>query len=367
MSLFLKNRHLGMDIVRAFAVLTVLIGHALIFFPAYFKVTWLMYFAVFGVELFFALSGFLIGTILIKVSQHNFTLKKLINFWIKRWMRTIPVYLFIVLLIIIFNQKLYFSYFLFIQNFYPDQLQDFPVSWSLTIEEWFYVSFPLLMYIINGIGKLIKASLQKIIIPLSIVIFIGVPLLLRFLEIDNNLNWDNNIRKQIHLRLDGIAYGVLLAYFYNLNQGWFHHRQRTKTLGLLVAFGFMLIWWFYNQNINIFKAKSSVLNNIVFYPIINIYCMLFVAFFLRFKNYSTQVIQKIILFLSLTSYSLYLIHFPIYLWFYQKSESALGAIFYLILAILCLLILGTILYKTIEKPFIDLRNKWMVKKSTPVL
>ena len=56
-----------------------------------------------GVSIFFVLSGFLIGGILIKVLETEpATFKTLFNFWIRRWFRTLPNYLFILLILIFF-------------------------------------------------------------------------------------------------------------------------------------------------------------------------------------------------------------------------------------------------------------------------
>ena len=358
-----SQRHYGMDLVRSFAILTVLIGHALIFFPQFFNVNWLIYLAVFGVELFFALSGFLIGNILIRLNKEEFNFSMVVQFWIKRWMRTIPVYIFIVTIIMLNNQKFYFSYLLFIQNIYPEQLKDFPVSWSLTIEEWFYLSFPLLMYFGNKITKLLKINSNKIVILLSIIVFIVVPFVLRLLEINNNENWDNSIRKQIHMRLDGIGYGILLAYIYNQKKHLLLQYKHNLTLGIFLLIGFIFIWWLFNTYINIFSAKSTLFNNAIFYPLINIYSALFVAYFIRFQKYSSNPIQKIVLFVSLISYSLYLVHFPIYTWFAKFTSSISMTILALIISIICMFVIGTILYKVIEKPCIDLRNKWYSKQT----
>ena len=56
-----------------------------------------------GVELFFVLSGFLIGGILIKTFQkdNSFGIKTISNFWIRRWFRTLPNYDLILILNII--------------------------------------------------------------------------------------------------------------------------------------------------------------------------------------------------------------------------------------------------------------------------
>ncbi len=358
----LENRHLGMDMVRAIAVLTVLVGHAIIFFPQYFRVQWLIFLAVFGVELFFSLSGFLIGNILIRMSEDKIDVKQVVSFWLKRWLRTLPVYLVIVIIIMIVMKKFYWSYLVFLQNYFPEDLQDFRISWSLTIEEWFYLTFPIVMYVLSKIRGLMRLSSHHVVI-LAMIIYLVIPQLLRYLAIGNDHHWDEMIRKQIHLRMDAIAYGVLLAYLYHTHKNWFINKGYTVTLAIFLMVGFLGIWWGFNEFVNIFKAQSSAFNNVILYPGINIFATMMVAYFIRFQYYTSAKYQQVILYVSLISYSLYLIHFPIYDWFRQFSESKSTAFFYLFIAVICIFICGTILYKTIEKPFMDLRNKWVTSKN----
>jgi peptidoglycan/LPS O-acetylase OafA/YrhL len=359
MSLFCApaGRHLGMDMVRAFAILTVLVGHALIFFPQFFSVLWLLFLAVFGVELFFALSGFLIGNILIRLSKGEFGFSSLWQFWVKRWMRTLPAYLVVAVVIMLVVQDVHLSYFVFLQNFYPEQLADFQVSWSLAIEEWFYLSFPLLMYLLSRQARAFKLNVKAWLVPVAVAVFVLVPLLLRYMELQGTGAWDFTIRKQIHLRLDGIAYGVFLAWLYEQRKTLFTTRALTWVLGMVLAVGFCGLWWLYNRQIDVFTATPSVFNNLVFYPLINLYCAAFVAFSIRFQSYSASKWQSAVLYVSLISYSLYLVHFHIYKYFAGSAEIALMAFAYLAASLLVMFSVGTALYLLVEKPFIDLRNR----------
>src|SRR5690606_10309411 len=87
----LTSRVWGLDIMRAIAIMTVLISHSSQFILD--GSSSLMYHSgVAGVEIFFVLSGFLIGGILIKVFQKEYSLNNILNFWKRRWIRTIPNY-----------------------------------------------------------------------------------------------------------------------------------------------------------------------------------------------------------------------------------------------------------------------------------
>src|SRR5687768_15474997 len=92
-----KNRILRRDIVRATAIWLVLAAHTC---PTRSYLQWPNVFAVLGVELFFVLSGFLIGGSLIRLAEEG-RLQSLANvwgFWRRRWFRTLPnYYLFLAL------------------------------------------------------------------------------------------------------------------------------------------------------------------------------------------------------------------------------------------------------------------------------
>ena len=124
-----KERIIGLDIIRCIAILSVVYAHGKNLLPEKFYSLYESFNIVNidGVTIFFILSGFLVGRILIKtIFDSSFTKKELINFWIRRWLRTIPTYLLILtgLLgyrMLIFNDFSDFDirFFFFSQNFFP--------------------------------------------------------------------------------------------------------------------------------------------------------------------------------------------------------------------------------------------------------
>ena len=98
-----------------------------------------------GVELFFALSGFLIGRLLIALAEGGVTPRRVGRFWARRWLRTLPLD-YVVWLAMSWRFGLWhWRDLLFLQNFYPEQNQVLVVSWSLVMEEFFYLLFPLFL------------------------------------------------------------------------------------------------------------------------------------------------------------------------------------------------------------------------------
>src|SRR5215471_18931583 len=95
------QRIYGLDIIRAVAILTVVYMHALLNFgiPAMYR-----YSIGDGVSIFFVLSGFLIGKILLKIiNKPSVSFGDLKNFWFRRWMRTLPAYYFVLTLLIVYQ------------------------------------------------------------------------------------------------------------------------------------------------------------------------------------------------------------------------------------------------------------------------
>ena len=82
-----SSRIYGLDILRAMAILFVVIGHGQYLLPRKFN-TFHSIFVFDGVSIFFVLSGFLIGGILIKIIENKeANTSTLIDFWKRRWFR----------------------------------------------------------------------------------------------------------------------------------------------------------------------------------------------------------------------------------------------------------------------------------------
>ena len=144
-----ENRILGLDLLRFVAIVLVVMGHSRWIveatFPNPLKVL-LHGSGILGVELFFVLSGYLIGGILLKQFQkNNFSLsfEAIKTFWIRRWLRTLPNYYLILLVyfIVFYMQKpdAMWRYLFFLQNIWNHPPYFFEESWSLCIEEISYL------------------------------------------------------------------------------------------------------------------------------------------------------------------------------------------------------------------------------------
>ena len=152
------------DGLRAIAVIAVVLNHIGL---AYFSGGYV------GVDIFFVISGFLItGIIVREIQENSFTLLK---FYERRIRRILPALVGMVIVALLISSVIYdsdrFKSFgksliatmLFYSNINfwqeagyfdaPSLLKPLLHTWSLAVEEQFYIVFPLLMYVINFVSK----------------------------------------------------------------------------------------------------------------------------------------------------------------------------------------------------------------------
>jgi peptidoglycan/LPS O-acetylase OafA/YrhL len=150
-------RIFGLDLLRAAAILSVLFAH--LFAVLYPHVWWLGILGhggFYGVELFFVLSGFLIGKILVGRGPDFATGGALPEFYLRRWFRTLPLFWLLLAVNVLldrYEQSVHYpaSVILeqgfFLRNFASYRMTFLPESWSLAVEEWFYLLFPAALWL----------------------------------------------------------------------------------------------------------------------------------------------------------------------------------------------------------------------------
>ncbi|MFO0667600.1 MAG: acyltransferase [Polyangiaceae bacterium] len=114
----------------------------------------------FGMDLFFMLSGFLIGSILLRSLEVSGT-QNLRRFYIRRIFRTFPSYYIVLTFLALVTtltamqrHNLKFEY-IYITNFLPLGRGDVIMfwGWSLALEEQFYLTVPLLFFVLHRLGS----------------------------------------------------------------------------------------------------------------------------------------------------------------------------------------------------------------------
>ncbi|MBY0118882.1 acyltransferase [Paenibacillus xylanexedens] len=354
-------RNVGLDFTRSIAILMVLICHGLSFFFMNHNVIGYVYvFGYLGVELFFVLSGFLIGSIMLKDIYHKPKWKNLYEFCAKRWFRTFPAY-FVMVIILYFVQKDNFNMqtLFFLQNFRAEHLDFFAVSWSLSIEEWFYVLFSIFFLFLAKIRNSSKKSFILVVVLLLILLSVSRV----YYVINYSPLWDFGVRKQIPLRFDSMLVGVLLAsikLYYNKIYEYIPKNRFYLIANLLILFFFGVLY-VYNGIVHD-TINSSFYGRTFLFVIVSISCAILLVYFEKCKinDLSQGVVKKLITFLSKTSYSVYLVHFPIFMFIagkYQSNPSILSSLFLMLLSLVVTYAIAITIFLFIETPFMQMRNK----------
>ncbi len=154
------RRIFGLDLLRAIAIGLVLVTHAALFFEGFAPRRLMDVFVLgdVGVDLFFVMSGFLIGGILLRDLERGGSFRDVLRFWSRRWWRTLPnYYLFLALnaaacLWLVGDRFPSIPFLVFGQSILWPHPSFFSESWSLCVEEWFYLLFPALAF--AGAGSL---------------------------------------------------------------------------------------------------------------------------------------------------------------------------------------------------------------------
>ncbi|MCQ8242375.1 acyltransferase family protein [Rhizosaccharibacter radicis] len=229
-----RRRAFGPDLLRALAVLMVVTCHAGALFFNWFGGAYPWQAAVsgfFGVELFFVLSGYLIGALLLELLDARPGRRDWAVFLVRRWMRTLPAYWFWLAVLLLFWAPIGISRrhaaVLFTplwQNLaWPQVAGWFGVSWSLAVEEWFYLLFPLALAATMAAatasrrpaGDHALPSRSWRVMPPVLAVFLLVPPLLRW-QLPETVSWDRVTSQVVVFRLDAIAFGVLAIWLERL-------------------------------------------------------------------------------------------------------------------------------------------------------
>jgi len=356
-----ESRNFGLDLLRFFAIVFVLINHGVYQLPTDLRVI-NQYFYLDGVLLFFVLSGFLIGGIFIKFYQKKNLKNNILNFWIRRWMRTIPAYFFVLTIVCALHFLIFkelniiktLKHFLFIQNFTKFEPYLYPEAWSLSIEEWFYLLLPLVTLLLFSIFKNRKKAFLYVILIFIIVIPFLRLYKFNYHPVTNTISqWDETFRSVTILRLDSIMFGVLAAYMKSYFETIFFRSKNIKFVIGVILLIILRILDFSDNYSSLFQCVFSFTFNsfAVFLLLPFLFCM---------KIPKSVIVLKTVTFISLISYSLYLVNstllqglFLNYVHF--KKELLINYVLYWILSFLS----ATLIYKFVELPFMKIRDKYI--------
>ncbi|HTF95566.1 MAG TPA: acyltransferase [Cellvibrio sp.] len=364
-----KVRLDGLDTLRALAIMLVLVFHYRVvvsnelLFGFISKIGWV------GVDLFFVLSGYLIGDQILRAHsrQENFSLK---HFYVRRLLRTLPNYYAVFALYMLLPTALsgtstapVWQFITFTQNLDMRPGETFTHSWSLCVEEQFYLLFPLLcllilpknkngvlrLWLIIGIGFLTAAALRAYmffahggqeITTMDYWEFIYYPSYSRFDEL-----------------LPGIAVAIIKNYHRQVFEQLKAYGNIFFWLGIavsgLVFYLFLTIHYQEGKGINLWTTSLG-------YSLLSIgfACLLVAALSPGCWLYNCKIPGAT--WLALWSYAIYLVHKPLYQLLKEplknigiNTDGYAGMGIIVLISVFC----GWLLFRLVETPFMHLRTQ----------
>ncbi len=341
----LSDRNASIDVYRGIAILAVVLFH----YDGLLKIGFI------GVDLFFVISGYLVSRGLLKEINQGKRVN-LKQFFFKRITKIIPSYYFFIIFGTVIARLLFLDnfstqiidfasfpkYLLFYMNYAPTFHWSFELSWSLCVEEHFYL-FLGLVFIIIGLQSAIKQRNRT----LKIVLFTFIILSVLFKIIGAGYGWDTY--GMSHMRMDALFLGVLLS-FQQINENKITHNE-PKTAAVGIGVLLLVIILFYTTEIPFFN--EALLHTLV--PI-SFYLIMRGTLFSSFKYF------KWLRICAYYSYNWYLWHAIIAFTFVNLLDLNYfgGLILYLLLSF----IIAVVTTKTIEEPIVNMRNRILKKNRT---
>ena len=330
-----------------------------------------------GVDLFFVLSGFLIGGLLFGEFRQSGKLD-VRRFIIRRGFKIWPLYLgYVVLVIGLIRHEAHVSgwqairrawpFYTHTQNYtmHSDLYVNFPVAhlWSLAVEEHFYLLLPLLLVFLTRRTPDVKRAIPLFPVA-AVAVMIGC-LAARALTFHQPFVPERHMWPT-HLRMDSLAFGVLLAYAWHYKREWIQPLLNRPGWLLAGGVGVLALIWPY-LTIPEFNCITGYTVLYLAYGCILLACMAstlpeqqngLLSGFFRLAP------CRFLAGIGFWSYSIYIAHIwagqmPSR-WFLNQNIPLNRELRWLIVMLLYLatsMLVGSVCGRLIEKPTLALRNR----------
>lgn len=341
----MTHRIQRLDTLRALAISMVFLAHSVLGYGPTFLLHPLQTGGI-GVDLFFALSGWLIGSQLFKEVSRTGTID-VKRFLIRRWFRTVPAYyavlLFTVIQLYLTNENFEFplSYLIFAQNYFAP-LPFLSITWSLSVEEQFYLIIAPLLFILRKSPAYTQLTV--------LLLMLLAPSFFRSAGM-----YDYNV--ETHVSWDCCIMGVTLAFIHKRIPALWHKIQKLNTIALPLLTGLLIgvIISKYTENYYFSTPSKLVL------------AMIFGSWVVwantiantTFNERRTTPIAK---YIASRSYSIYLLHPEALAVAARVASDTYYPVFFAI-ALAITLGISEVLYRLVELPFMNMREKFSFSRS----
>ncbi len=320
-----------------------------------------------GVDLFFVLSGFLIGGHLIR-RRESFSWKSLGKYFGARALRIVPTY-YCVLLLVAFGFFPYFRplvqdtmpalawHMFFLQDYLPS---NFVVAfWSLGVEEKFYIFAPLLVL---GAARLSNIRARLLLLAgLALTPMILRAVTLEFIDFDftSYRAYFETFRSPFHLTFEGLMIGVICAEIYS------HPVLKSKIVQLakpMLVVGCAII---FSHLVSVDLMAHIGRYDILVQPFaLSVGFGLMVLAAALMNPTSGWAASRFGLIGARLSYSLYLVHMPLIpiammLALLTRSDGLVWFGMFFTIFVSLSMAASLILHFAIEKPFLLLKSRFL--------
>ena len=295
-----------------------------------------------GVDLFFVLSGWLIGGLYWR-ELGRFGDVDVVRFWARRWLRTIPAYL--VALHAVFLARRAFvdpalaydaGYLAFVQNYYA-HTPYWGLSWSLCVEEHFYLALPLAL----GLALRVRGG-----VPLLLAFAAAASLAARLLTVEDGAPLAGLHYGATHMRLEGLALGVGASYVYHRRPAWWPALQRAARVALVPGLAFVAAVPF---------LPPDVVNRYAFTGVDLAFAAVVVAVATRrpLPGAASRVVRAV----AVSSYSVYMTQsVALEAYWTLAGPLALPPLAHLAAGVGAVAVVGGAFYAAVERPSLRLRH-----------
>ena len=388
-----NSRIAGLDHLRALAIVLVLVFHYGFYHRAPIWILPVSANGWSGVDLFFVLSGFLIGHMLMKEIQENNKIN-FTKFYINRALRILPLYYFMLGVYFLVPdlhesggglQPLW-RFLTFTQNLPGSlKLNTFSHAWSLSVEEHFYILFPILLL---GVARLLRpgsTSKKPSVSPKRTgVIVVSICLYVLFLGLFvKYLTWSNLVSPSIltlrtrawvtwiyypsFTHFDGLLFGVVVAAIKAYKPEWagtigkFRYLFFGLGIATLVAAVVMIRGFFLTPE------ASDLVPSLLLFPMIGLGYAFFVLPAAHGKPSNSRR-AKLTRYLALWSYSIYLSHKMSFEFVNARLRDVVdvGEATIMVVSLVFAVVVGAALYYAVERPFMIFRSRLKMNRPAAV-
>ena len=351
----------GLDLLRSIAIVWVMLFHSFLVDGLGPDFVWLSRFGWAGVDIFFVLSGFLIGSQLLRTLKRGEPLSLRGFYWRRAW-RILPAFAVVLAVYIAFpvlreapGLEAWWQFATFMLNLLVDysRNQAFSHAWSLCVEEHFYLLFPLIAW-----AMVRRPSAPRVAVVVAGLVLAGIALRAGVWLHDDALqpprNWFiEDIYYPTWMRLDGLLMGVVLATLCVYRPEAWARLQARSTLALFagLAFAGFALW--------LFRDRTGLVANAVGWPLLSLGFGLLVLSATARDGWLGRRALPGAGWLAAISYSLYLSHklamHAVHEWL-APALPLQGLTLFAVYAV-AILAVGAALHYAVERPCLRLRDR----------